>query len=192
MIGDKAKEIIASTSKDVCVSRTYPLSLSADYIHEVECIKRQSGAYFSNFQYTIRYAPASTFKKHDGRPYLIKIDFFDTIQKEAHRFESYEAFCNDEKFGFTVSFLTKYTRFSQWLFDLAKNNPYCDIPICFDIKKYIDDVLEKYKEEHDGEEIKDFTFLSETGLLINACIYEDKVLEKTKRKNHKIKGVVDK
>lgn len=185
MIGDKAKEITASTSKNVCVSRAYPFSLSADYVHEVQCIKRQPGAYFSNFQYTIRYAPASTFKKHDGRPFLIKIDFFDTIQKEAHRFESYEAFCNDETFGFTVPFLTKYTRFSQWLFDLAKKNPYCDIPICFDIKKYIDDVCEKYKQEHNGEEIEDFTFLSEEGLLINACIYEDKVLERQKSKNRK-------
>ena len=140
MIGDVSREITANTLDFVSVARTLPISLSADYVHELEYITRQPGVYQTNFTYTIRYAPASTMKKNDGKPFLIKIDFFDVIKKGCHRFKNFEAFCNDETFGHTVPFLLKYTNISPRLFEIAKTNLYCDIPITFDIVRYIDDV----------------------------------------------------
>lgn len=192
MLGDTRKEIIANTLDFVSVSHTNPFSLSTDYVHEIECMKRQPGAYQSNFYYIVRYAPMSTFKKHLKKPYLIKIDFFDTIQVGCHRFESFEAFCNDETFKHTVPFLLKYTDLSQEIFDIAKDNPYCDIPVGFKILDYIHDVKVKYKEEHNGEEIEKFTFLSPEMVLANQYMNEDKILSREASKNKRVKGVVDK
>ena len=195
MIGDKSKEIIANTLKFVSVSRTLPISLSANYVHELEYMTKQPGVYQTDFVYTIRYAPASTFKKHDGKPYLIKIDFFDTIQRECHRFKNYEDFVNNEKFKHTIPFLLKYTSISPKLFEIAKKNLYCDIPIQFDFMRYISDVEEKYKQEHNGEEIEDFIFLSEHTLIANAFLNEEKIeMRKSSKdgKNKIIEGVVEK
>ena len=192
MLGDTRKEIIANTLNFVSVSHTSPFSLSADYIHEIECMSKQPGAYQSNFYYTVRYAPLSTFKKHLSKPYLVKIDFFDTIKVGCHRFESFDAFCNDETFKHTIPFLLKYTDLCQELFDLAKSNPYCDIIIGFKMTDYIHDVKEKYKAEHNGEEIEEFTFLSPEMVLANKYMNEDKILSREASKNGKVKGVVDK
>ena len=77
MLGDRDKEIIANTSKIVSVSHTMPFSLYCDYVHEVEYITKQPGVFQSDFVYTLRYAPMSTFKKHLKKSFLLKIDFYD-------------------------------------------------------------------------------------------------------------------
>lgn len=191
MIGDKGKEIIANTLKYVSVARTLPFSLSTDYIHEIEYMTRQPGVYQSNFIYVIRYAPSSVFKKNDGKPFVVRIDFFDTIKKGCHRFKDFESFCNDEDFKHIIPFLLKYTNLSQELFDLAKDNLYCDIPVSFDILRYIHDVKETYREKT-GSEIDKFIFLSEHMLEANAFLNEEKIASREASKNKKQKGVVEK
>lgn len=192
MLGDRDKEIIANTLDFVSVSRTNPFSLYNDYVHEIEYMERKPGVFQSDFYYTIRYAPMSTFKKHLKKPFLLKIDFYDTIKIGCHRFESFEALCNDETFGFTVPFLMKYTELSQDIFDLAQENPYCEISLGFKTMQYVNDVKEKYKQEHNGEEIEHFIFLSKYMLLTNAYMNEEKIASREASKNKRVKGVINK
>lgn len=190
MLGDVRKEIIANTLDFCSVSRVFPFSLNLDYVHELDYMTKQPGVYQTNFLYTIRYAPRTTFKKFDTKPFMLKIDFYDTIKIGCHRFKSFEAFCNDEDFKHTIPFLLKYTDLSQELFDLAKANPYCELAIGVRFLDYVKDVKTKYKEEHSGEEIENFTFLSPEMVLANQYMNEDKIASREASKNRKVKGVV--
>lgn len=191
MLGDKGKEIAANSSKSVCLTRTKPISLYADAIHEVEAMTRQAGAYFSNFEYAIRYTTNEilTVIKHN-KPFLIRVDLLDNVEKCGHRVASFEELCSSEKYKEFVPFLLKYTKLSKKLFSIAKANPNVDIPMSFDIVKYVDDVKAKYKKEH-GVGLKDFTFWSKDLAKAMGIIKEDKTISRDNARKHRLKGVVE-
>lgn len=196
MIGDNARKIIANMSKNVHVTRVCPISLSAEPIHEIDVIKRTPGAYFSNLQYTIRYAQNDAIKYKKGRPFLLKIDLFDTVEKCGHRVANYEELLNGDRFKEFMPFLTKYTNLGPELFEIAKQNPILDIPISFDVIKYLRDASEKYFQYQidagvSGDEIK-YTFLTEIGTQICQLEEQEKVIHKTNSRDRVYKGVINK
>lgn len=186
MIGDNAKAIIANMSKNVRVTRTIPISLSANRIHEADVISRTPGAYRTNGVYILRYSPNEIYDIKKGKPFLLKIDLLDTIEKIGHRVVDFEDFCNSETYKEFVPFLLKYTSISQELFDLAEANPTLDIPFSIDVLRYVSDVKEKNGIE--GE----FNFLSEIGSKLNDYKENEKLISRNNSRNRKLKGVVDK
>lgn len=185
MLGDNRMEIIANTSKNVHVTRACLVSLFADCIHEIDVIKKTPGAYQTKFNYTIRYTQNEILGSKKGKPFLLKIDLFDNIEACGHRVKDFSDFCNSEKYKEFVSFLLEFTNLSQELFDIAQTNPTLDIPISFDVIKYIQKVKEK-------NNIDSYTFLSSQASMINNYIEEDKMISRDAAKNRKIKGVINK
>lgn len=191
MIGDNAKAIIANMSKNVRVPRALLINLFAEYGHEENYIKNVEGYYKTNCLYLMRYAPNEFAAKTKGKPFIFKIDLFDTIESGGHRVVDFQDFCNSEKYGKFVPFLLRYTHISEELFELARNNPCCDIPLQFDILKYIKDVKENW-EKKTGEKLEQFTFYSESELARRDYLESEKMIHKQEAKRSKLKGVVEK
>lgn len=191
MIGDNAKAIIANTSKNVRVTRTLIISLSLDYVHEIDYLKKVPGVYKTTGSYSLRYSPNEISGKTKGKPYLLKIDMFDIIESCGHRVVDFTDLCQS-KFKDFVPFLIKYAQLSEELFELARNNPTCDIPFQINVLQYVSDVKEKYKQEHNGEEIEKFIFVSEYELARRNYLEEEKQISRNNAKHPMIKGVVDK
>lgn len=191
MIGDKCKQIAANSSKTVRITRTKPISLFAENIHELEALTRQPGAYFTNFEYTIRYTTDEILNviKH-GKAFLVKVDLFDTVEKCGHRVADFNDLCNSEKFKEFIPFLLRYTFISEELFSIAKSNPNIDIPVSFNVKKYVDDVKRNYKEKT-GSELEEFTFWSKDYIQSISTIKEDKTISRDNTQKQKLKGVVE-
>ena len=183
MVGDNAKGITASTSKNVIVTRLLPVSLSAEPIHENEAYTRQPGAYRTNLLYTIRYTPCEVFGPKRGKQFLIKSDLLDAVCKKGHRFVDFEDFCNSEEYKEFIPFFLKYTNVSQWLFDVVQKNPGLDIPISFDFQKYYKDVNSKCEEE--------YNFLTPEGTEFLRILEREKTICKKKSKDHIKEGVVE-
>jgi len=196
VIGDNARKIIANMSKNVHVTRTVPISLSAEPIHEIDVIKGTPGAYLSNLQYTIRYAPNEVISNKKGKPFLLKIDLFDTVEACGHRVSSFEDLLNEEKFKPFLPFLLEYTNIGPDLFELAQNNPTLDLPIAFDVLKYVKEANQKYiaqgLEKMENGEISVYTFMSEIGIKINELEEQEKVIHKTNSRDRVYKGVINK
>lgn len=196
MIGDNARKIIANMSKNVHVTRTIPISLYADPVHEIDVIKGTPGAYLSNLQFTIRYAENEVISNKKGKPFLLKIDLFDTIEKCGHRVASFEDLLAEEKFKPFLPFLLEYTNLGPDLFELAQANPTLDLPIAFDVLKYVREANQKFiaqelKKAESGE-ISFYTFMSEIGIKINELEEQEKVIHKTNSRDRVYKGVVEK
>ncbi len=183
MVGDNARGITANMSKSVRVSRTVPISLYADPIHEDDVFKGTPGAYFTNLLYSIRYTPCEIYGPKQGKQFLIKSDLLDKIETKGHRFVNFEDFCNSEKYKEVVPFLLEFTNISQELFDVAQANPTLDIPIAFDILKYIKTVSIK--------EGTNFSFLTVEAKELAKLIEQDKVICRKNSKENKLKGVVE-
>lgn len=191
MIGDNAKAIIANMSKNVRVSRALLINLSAEYGHEENYIKNVEGYYKTNCLYLLRYTPNEFATKTRGKPFIFRADLFDTIEKSGHRVVDFQDFCNSAKFSKFVPFFLRYTNISEELFELARNNPCCDIPLQFDILKYIKDVKENW-EKKTGEKLEKFTFYSEDELIRKELLDTEKTLSRKEAKRSKLKGVVEK
>ena len=186
MMGDNARGIAANMSKNVQVSRTIPVSLFADCIHERDALQRVPGAYFSDLLYSIRYTPCEIFGGKKGKQFLIKADIFDKMYKRGHRFVDFEDFCNSEEYKIAIPFLLEFTNISQELFDVAKRNPSLDIPIAFDVLKYIQVVSSK-----ENKKPCDFTFLTDEGKELTILMETDKTISKQNARRNKLKGVVE-
>ena len=191
MIGDNARAIIANTSKNVRVPRALFINLYANYGHEEECAKNIDSFYRTTCLYSFRYTPNEFAEKTRGKPFIFKVDLFDTIESGGHRVVDFQDFCNSEKYGKFVPFLLRYTNISEELFELARNNPCCDIPLQFDILKYVKDVRKNY-EEQTGEKLEKFTFYSENELARRDYLENEKIISRQNAKKPMIKGVVEK
>jgi len=185
MVGDEAKKIIASMSKNAVVSRVIPISMYANPIHEIDVFVRTPGAYRSNLLFSIRYTPCKIFGPKKDKQFLIKADLLDRIEKKGHRFIDFDDFCNSEKYKEVIPFLLKYTNINQELFDLAQSNPCLDFPIAFDILKYFKDVSSKEKNSQ-------YKFLTLEGAEMLKLIEQDKSICRKKSKDHELKGVINK
>ena len=190
LIGDNAKAIIANMSKNVRVPRALLINLYANYGHEQEHIKNIDGFYKTTCLYSFRYTPNEFAEKTRGKPFIFKIDLFDTIESGGHRVVDFQDFCNSEKYGKFVPFLLRYTNISEELFELARNNPCCDIPLQFDILKYIKDVKEKWEKET-GEKLERFTFYSKSELARRDYLENEKMIHRQESRKSKLKGVVN-
>lgn len=192
MIGDNARKIIANTSKSVRVSRAVPISLYAEIIHEDDVLKGTPGAYFTNLLYSIRYTPCEIYGPKQGKQFLIKADLLDKIETKGHRFVNFEDFCNSDKYKEVVPFLLEFTNISQELFDVAQANPTLDIPIAFDVLKYIRVVSHNKAIKEAKQGTFQFTFLTDEAKELAKLIEQDKVICRKNSKENKLKGVINK
>ena len=146
----------------------------------------------TNFEYAVKFTTKEVLlAKNRDKPFLIKVDMFDTVEANGHRFTDFEDFKNSEQFKEFIPFLLRYTNLSPELLNVAKDNPSVDIPISFNLLLYISDVKEKYKQQH-GVELETFSFLSPEEVEMNNLISLDKAMSINASKKKQLKGVVDK
>ena len=150
MIGDKGREVIASSDKKSLQVRAY-ISLATKRHQPGELLCTNSDFRLTDFDYYIKYKTSAN-KSRKYKPFIVYADIFTYEGFTSCRVRDYQDFLEKAKTSPEFAFLAKYTNHSEEMFELAKINYHLPIRLAFDAVKYADEVI---KNDPNGDKAKD-------------------------------------